>query len=77
MLYAKEPVGAAARAVIDGLPDEEDGVGSLIALDREGTAAFAMSAKNTGTYRGYVTEGGELFVALFRDEPFKRVKVGR
>lgn len=73
MLYAGDPVKKAAAAAIDQLPDEEGGVGGLIALDRDGRHHFAMSAKSVGMYRGYVTEDGRVFVGIFRDEEEKLV----
>lgn len=73
MLYGKVPVTDAATLAIDQLPDEEGGVGGLIALDRDGSPAFAMSKRSVGMYRGYVTASGEVHVALFRDEPFKKM----
>lgn len=74
MLYStpRPGVAEAARATVDALPDEADGVGSLIALDGRGNHAFAPSPRLAGTYRGYVTAGGELFVATLKGEP-KRV----
>jgi beta-aspartyl-peptidase (threonine type) len=60
MVYGKEGVAKAAQQAIDQLPDEEDGVGGLIALDRKGNPAFAMSKQSVGLYRGYVTEKGEI-----------------
>jgi beta-aspartyl-peptidase (threonine type) len=74
MLYAKDPVEMASAAAIKQLPDEEGGVGGLIALDKDGKHAFAMSAKSVGMYRGYVTEDGRIFVAIFSDEQEKRVQ---
>ncbi len=65
MLYAKSAVDAAAQAAIDQLPDEEYGVGGLIALDRQGRFAFAMSGRSVGMYRGYVTAAGEVFTAVY------------
>ncbi len=71
MLYAKQPVEIAAKAAIDQMPDEEDGVGGLIALDRQGRAAFPMSARSVGMYRGYVTATGEVFVAMYAADGWK------
>jgi beta-aspartyl-peptidase (threonine type) len=68
MLYGKDPVDKAAQASIDQLPDEEDGVGGLIALDPQGKHAFAMSKESVGMYRGYVTDRGEVFVAILRED---------
>src|SRR5262249_14169706 len=68
MLYSRPrpSVAEAAQGAIESLPDEEDGVGSLIALDAEGNHEVAMSAKLAGTYRGYVTADGEVFVGARR-----------
>ncbi|MGL4550106.1 MAG: hypothetical protein ACRC33_02870, partial [Gemmataceae bacterium] len=68
-----DAVGDAARATIDALPDEEDGVGGLIALDRSGTHAFAMSPRSVGMYRGYVTDKGDVYVGVYAKEAEKRV----
>jgi beta-aspartyl-peptidase (threonine type) len=74
MLYKKVSVEAAAREAIDELPDEKEGVGGLIALDKDGRAAFAMSANSIGIYRGYVTEDGTIHVAIYAKEPFRHRK---
>ncbi|MFL5328234.1 MAG: isoaspartyl peptidase/L-asparaginase family protein [Gemmataceae bacterium] len=72
MLYKRSSLADAARETIAELPDEEDGVGGLIALDREGRHTFAMSKKTTGIYRGFVTEDGQIFVGLLANEAEKR-----
>jgi beta-aspartyl-peptidase (threonine type) len=77
MLYKKLGVAEAAREAIDELPDESDGVGGLIALDAAGRPAFAMSKQSVGMYRGYVTAGGEVYVAIYRDEAPARMVRGR
>ncbi|MFO0843836.1 MAG: isoaspartyl peptidase/L-asparaginase [Gemmataceae bacterium] len=78
MLYKKLSVGDAARESIDELPDEDGGVGGLIALGREGDPAFAMSKRSTGMYRGFVTVAGEVYVAVYRDErPARMTKSSR
>lgn len=74
MVYAKATVADAARAAIDQLPDESGGVGGLIALDRSGRPTAAMSAKTSGMYRGYVTEAGDVYVALYAREEFRHVR---
>ena len=73
MLYKKVSVAQAASETIGQLPDEDEGVGGLIALDAKGRPAFAMSARSVGMYRGYVTADGEIHVALFRTETPKRL----
>jgi L-asparaginase / beta-aspartyl-peptidase len=73
MVYAKLGVAAAARAAIDELPDEEGGVGGLIALDATGTPAFVTSAKCDGMYRGYVTADGTVYVAIFKADAWKKM----
>jgi beta-aspartyl-peptidase (threonine type) len=68
MLYGspRPTVAEAAGAALAALPDEPDGVGSLIALDADGNHAFALSERTAGTYRGYVTTDGEVFVGIAR-----------
>jgi beta-aspartyl-peptidase (threonine type) len=75
MLYAKNSVADAARATIDSLPDEEGGVGGLIALDRDGRHTFAMSKKSLGMYRGYVTAAGEVFVAVYAGDQARQINL--
>jgi beta-aspartyl-peptidase (threonine type) len=75
MLYAKAPVDQAAQEALDQLPDERRGVGALIALDAEGRPAFAMSKRSNGLYRGYVTETGEIYVILYKEE--KPIRMSR
>jgi beta-aspartyl-peptidase (threonine type) len=73
MLY-KDKCGVvqAVRETIKELPDEKDGVGGLIALDRKGRHAFGMSKElKEGMYRGYVTEKGERYVAVSKRKPRK------
>lgn len=73
MLYGKQNVEQAAAQTIKELPDEDGGVGGLIALDAAGRHTFAMSAHTEGIYRGYVTESGEIFVGIYAKETPKRV----
>lgn len=74
MVYAKDNVAEAARAAIDQMPDASDGTGGLIALDREGRHTTALSAKTAGMYRGYVTEGGAIFVAVYAKDEYKPLR---
>ncbi|HEY1375259.1 MAG TPA: isoaspartyl peptidase/L-asparaginase [Gemmataceae bacterium] len=74
MVYAHSGVADAARAAIDQLPDEPGGVGGLIALDREGHMAAAVSAQTDGMYRGYVTEAGDIFIAMYAKEDYRLVR---
>jgi isoaspartyl peptidase/L-asparaginase-like protein (Ntn-hydrolase superfamily) len=74
MVYAKEPVAAAARQAIDALPDDS---GGLIALDHKGRHAFAITAKTAGMFRGHVTEDGALYVAIDSGEAEHIVTIGR
>jgi isoaspartyl peptidase/L-asparaginase-like protein (Ntn-hydrolase superfamily) len=73
MLY-KETISVqdAVKETIAELPDEQDGVGGLIALDREGNHAFGMSEKTRGMYRGYVTKDGDIYVTIYGEEPLTR-----
>jgi len=73
MLYGKTGVEEAARQAVGRLPDEEGGVGGLIALDKEGRHAFAMSERSVGMYRGYVTGEGKIYVAIYKEKP-KRMR---
>ena len=73
MIYKKNDVKTAAKEAIDDLPDEVDGVGGLIALDANGQHAFSMSINSLGMYRGYVTETGEIYVAIRSQDLFKRI----
>jgi beta-aspartyl-peptidase (threonine type) len=78
MLYAKAPVDRAAQEALDQLPDEKRGVGGLIALDAEGRHAFAMSKRSNGLYRGFVTESGEIYVVLEKEEkPIRMTRGGK
>jgi beta-aspartyl-peptidase (threonine type) len=74
MIYTKADVAAAARATMDQLPDEADGVGGLIALDRDGRHTTALSAKTAGMYRGYVTEAGDIYVAIYAKDEYRLVR---
>jgi beta-aspartyl-peptidase (threonine type) len=76
MVYGKQGVRKAAQGAIDHLPDEKDGVGGLIALDKKGNHAFAMSKQSVGMYRGYVTEKGEIYVAIYQKERLTRMTRG-
>ena len=64
MLYGGKSVADAVQATITELPDEEGGVGGLIALDRQGRHAFGISPKSQGMYRGYATADGRFYVAI-------------
>jgi beta-aspartyl-peptidase (threonine type) len=79
MLYSSPrlSVAEAARQAIDALPEEEGGVGSLIAMDAEGHFTFALSRELPGTYRGYVTHDGETYVGVGRGELKYVGKVGK
>jgi beta-aspartyl-peptidase (threonine type) len=63
MRYARRSVREAARAVLEGLPPEEGGVGGVIALDAEGNAAMEFNTE--GMYRGTITEDGTIEVAIY------------
>jgi beta-aspartyl-peptidase (threonine type) len=74
MLYKKVSVETASQETIEELPDEDEGVGGLIALDKDGHHTFAMSTKSVGMYRGYVTEDGAIYVAIYAKEAPHRMK---
>jgi hypothetical protein len=69
-------VEQAAQEAIDQLPDESGGVGGLIALNKDGIPAFAMSKRSVGMYRGYITEEGDSYVAIYREEELKPMGKG-
>lgn len=75
MLYAKLDIESAVKTTMNDLPDEEGGVGGLIALDSQGRHSFGMSPKCDGMYRGYVTEDGKFYVAIFNSDPLKQITV--
>lgn len=75
MLYAKLDVESAVNKTIHDLPDEEGGVGGLIALDAQGRHAFGMSSKCDGMYRGYATEDGKFYVAIFHNDRLKQIDI--
>jgi beta-aspartyl-peptidase (threonine type) len=74
MVYQKAAVAEAARSAMDQLPDEPGGVGGLIALDHDGRVTFAASPKTNGMYRGYVTEAGDIYVAMYAKDEYKLVR---
>jgi beta-aspartyl-peptidase (threonine type) len=73
MLYGKLGVANAASQSVAELPDEEGGIGGVIALDAHGRHTFAMTAKSDGMYRGYVTESGDIYVAIYAKDELKRL----
>jgi beta-aspartyl-peptidase (threonine type) len=74
IVYAKTGLAEAAQVAIQQLPDEPGGVGGLIALDHEGHATFAVSPKTNGMYRGYVTEAGDIYVAVYAKDEYRLVR---
>ena len=48
--------------------------GGLIALDHGGRATCAVSGKTNGMYRGYVTETGDIYVAVYAKEEYRLVR---
>lgn len=77
MIYKKVGVKQAAKEAIDQLPDEPGGVGGLIALDADGRFAFAMSGQSDGMNRGLVTAEGDIYVALYANDPWKKMIVSK
>lgn len=72
MLYGRKNIADAVEETLDAIPDEEGGVGGLIALSPEGKHAFGFSKNSVGLYRGWVTEAGEIYVAVFKGDNFTR-----
>ncbi len=73
MLYGKLGVAEAAKQAVGELPDEEGGIGGVIALDGQGQHTFAMTAKSDGMNRGYITESGDIYVAIYAKDQMKRL----
>jgi beta-aspartyl-peptidase (threonine type) len=63
MKYKQRTVQEAADEVLRKLPEEEDGVGGVIALDAKGNVGFAFNTE--GMYRGFITEDGKTYVAIY------------
>jgi L-asparaginase / beta-aspartyl-peptidase len=63
MKYQKLSVRDAADKVLQSLPKPKDGVGGLIALDREGN--FALTYNTDGMFRGFITADGTVHVAIW------------
>jgi L-asparaginase / beta-aspartyl-peptidase len=74
MMYKKVDVATASKETIEQLPDEDGGVGGFIALDPKGNIAAAMSPKTNGVYRGYVDDKGNVYVALFAKDEWKKIE---
>jgi beta-aspartyl-peptidase (threonine type) len=60
--YKNESVAEAAKAVVQGLPDEPDGAGGVIALDGQGN--YAMPYRTKGMLRGVIREG-KIEIAIY------------
>lgn len=63
MKYGKRSVREAAREALKQLPEEDGGVGGVIALDADGNAAMEFNTE--GMYRGTITEDGTIEVAIY------------
>lgn len=66
MRYTGLPLSEASNAVIMGRLTELGGTGGIIALDAEGNVS--MPFNTPGMYRGYIDEGGNITVKIYRDE---------
>jgi L-asparaginase / beta-aspartyl-peptidase len=65
MKYKKVSIADAANDVLKQLPEEEGGVGGLIALDAKGN--LSMPFNTEGMYRGYATSDGKVHVAIYEE----------
>jgi beta-aspartyl-peptidase (threonine type) len=74
MRYKNDAVTVACRNAIDQLPDEDGGVGGLIALSASGEPAFVVSKNCDGMYRGMVTGDGVIKVASMMKEEWTVMK---
>jgi beta-aspartyl-peptidase (threonine type) len=75
MLYKKIDVKQAAKEAVDEMPDQKGGAGGVIALDAAGNFAFPVSERCPGMSRGYVTEKGEVYVAIYAKDEWKKIEV--
>ena len=75
MLYGKSDVVNAVTRTLNDLPDEDGGVGGVIALDPKGRHAFGMSPKCDGMYRGYATEDGKFYVAVLAQDAVRQITI--
>ncbi len=64
MKYHRCMLQEAAEESLRALPALPGGVGGLIALDRQGN--FAMPFDTPGMYRGFVTVGGQVEIAIYK-----------
>jgi len=64
MMYKESSVEDATEEVINK-QTEFGGTGGLIALDQEGNVA--MPFNTAGMFRGYITESGEVYIAIYED----------
>jgi beta-aspartyl-peptidase (threonine type) len=67
MKYKKLGVKEAALEAVSAMPEEEGGVGGLIALDARGNVAMVYSKNTEGMYRGYVTRDGKIKVMIYEE----------
>jgi beta-aspartyl-peptidase (threonine type) len=74
-LYGGKSLADAVKEAISELPDDDEGVGGLIALDSKGHHAFGMSAKTAGMYRGYATDDGKFYVGIDANKPEKLISL--
>lgn len=63
MRYRNLPLAEAARQAIAQLPEADDGVGGIIALDARGNCA--MSFNTPGMFRGTITRDGKIHIAIY------------
>ena len=63
MRYKGLTLAAACAEVFAELPEEEDGVGGLIALDKDGRVATPFNTN--GLFRGTITADGTVNVKIF------------
>jgi beta-aspartyl-peptidase (threonine type) len=64
--YAKQPVAAAAKAMVMDVVPKLGGDGGVIALDANGN--FATPFNTDGMYRGWVDRDGKMHVAILQDK---------
>ncbi len=65
MKYRDTPLGEAVAQAIEEALSAKGGQGGVIAVDAHGNVEFGFNTE--GMYRGYVMDGGEPVIAIYRD----------
>jgi beta-aspartyl-peptidase (threonine type) len=66
--YKRLSVARAVAEVLDGIPEEKDGLGGVIALDRQGSWAMHYDQHTDGMFRGCITKDGKISLWIYQDK---------